>query len=128
MDDKKAVLIARECFQINFLNAYERGYRISKKRIIQDMHVNLDLVNSKSRLGWIDNLGNICKTVDIRGNFMDIAITKENGIIYSSSDASIFFKLHVIKVLPPKGGERAVAEACLNLKAEINVIKLCHVK
>ena len=108
-----------------FFITYKRGYRISKKRIIKDMHINLDLVNSKSRLSWIDNLGNILKTVDIGGNFTDIAITKENVISYSSSDASIFFKLHLIKVLPPKGGERAVAEACRNLLADINVIKLC---
>lgn len=123
-DDKEAVLIAAEYFQIKFITADKRGYRISKKRIIKDMNCNLDLVNSKNRLSWIENLGDISETVYIGDSFTDISIFKEVGISYCPSDASIFLKPHATKVLLSKGGERAVAEACLNLLADINVIDL----
>ena len=53
-DDHEALKMVKENLIIHFLSADERGFKISKKRIYDDMKFPLDLVSSNKRLEWIE--------------------------------------------------------------------------
>ena len=117
-DDKEAVELASRYYQIHFVTADFRGLKISKKRIIKDMKQKLSLVSANERKSWIEKLGDTSETVYIGDSFTDISIFKVVGKSYCPSDANHFLKPFAAKILISKGGERAVAEMCLDLLIE----------
>ena len=117
-DDKEAVELASKYYQIHFVTADFRGLRISQRRIIKDMKQALTLVSAQERIGWIKKLGDIRETVYIGDSFTDINIFKAVGKSYCPSDANHFLKPFAAKILISKGGERAVAEMCIDLLIE----------
>ena len=114
-DDKEAIVLVSKYYQVHFVTADYRGIKISKKRIVKDMGQKLTLVNSQDRLEWIEKLGDKSETVYIGDSFTDIDIFKEVGFSYCPNDASDFLKPFASKILFSNGGERAVAEMCLDL-------------
>ena len=52
-DDSDGLKILSEHINIHFVSADKRGFEISKKRIVDDLGYDLDLVSSAERVDWI---------------------------------------------------------------------------
>ena len=57
-DDNDALELLRPHIEIKFISGDKRGFKISHKRIVEDMRFSLDLVSTIHRLDWIrENFG-----------------------------------------------------------------------
>tara|TARA_X000000368_G_scaffold111569_1_gene86858 strand:+ start:23775 stop:24245 length:471 start_codon:yes stop_codon:yes gene_type:complete len=115
-DDHEALKMVKENLIIHFLSADERGFKISKKRIYDDMKFPLDLVSSNKRLEWIEENYKLDESIYICDSFVDVEISKNIGFSMAPSDADKILKENVDLVLNNKGGNRAVSEACHYIK------------
>lgn len=119
-DDSEAIKLLEKHVDIIFVTADRRGYPISRKRIVKDMKKSLYLVSSEERLEWIKKFGILGESVYIGDSFTDIEIFKAVGVSFCPQDASEYLKPFATFVLNAKGGERAVAEACLEILKSLN--------
>ena len=110
--DHDALNMLKDKIKIHFLSADERGFEISKKRIVEDMKFPLDLVSAKERLEWIEKNCILDESIYIGDSFVDIKIAEKVGFSIAPSDSDGNLKNTVNLILENKGGHRAVAEAC----------------
>ena len=52
-DDHDGLSLLSEFIEIRFITGDRKGFDISKKRIVDDMHFKLDLASTVKRLDWI---------------------------------------------------------------------------
>jgi len=55
-DDNDALSLLKPYISIRFVSRDKRGFAISKKRIVDDMHYQLDLVSTNKRVEWIKQI------------------------------------------------------------------------
>ncbi len=53
LDDHDMLSILKNYFEIRFITGDKKGFKISKRRIVDDMSFKLDLVSTIKRLDWI---------------------------------------------------------------------------
>jgi 3-deoxy-D-manno-octulosonate 8-phosphate phosphatase (KDO 8-P phosphatase) len=119
-DDSEAIKLLEKYVEIIFVTADRRGYPISRKRIVKDMKKSLYLVSAEDRLEWIRKFGFLGESIYIGDSFTDINIFKAVGVSYCPHDASEYLKPFASFILNAKGGERAVAEACIEILKSLN--------
>ena len=54
-DDHDALSLLKSFLEIRFLTGDKKGFRITQKRIVNDMKFPLDLVSTIKRLDWIQD-------------------------------------------------------------------------
>ena len=86
-DDHDALNMLKDKIKIHFLSADERGFEISKKRIVEDMKFPLDLVSAKERLEWIEKNCILDESIYIGDSFVDIKIAEKVGFSIAPSDS-----------------------------------------
>jgi 3-deoxy-D-manno-octulosonate 8-phosphate phosphatase (KDO 8-P phosphatase) len=97
------------------VTADSKGFEISKKRIEQDMDVNIDMVSAVDRAEWLAKKFNIEETIYMGDGVLDYLVF--NKVFYSIAPANALksTKNKASYVTENSGGERAVAEACLHI-------------
>ena len=113
--DSDGIKLLRGKIDVCAISADHRGFAISKKRIVDDMGLKLDLVSEQDRLGWITEHFNLETTIYMGDGMYDAKIFEH--VAYSIAPANAFYtakeKAHF--VTNAKSGEGAVAEACLHI-------------
>ena len=114
-DDHDALSLLRNKVNIVMVTGDKKGFAISKKRIVDDMHFPLELVSTFERVAWIKERYDLKETIYIGDGIYDGLVFTEVG--YSIAPANAFFKTKEKAdfVTISKGGEGAVAEACVHL-------------
>lgn len=114
-DDADALSILREKINIEMISGDKRGFPITKKRIADDMKFPLDLVSTFERVAWLEKKFNLKETIYMGDGIYDALVFEK--VAYSIAPANGFYltKQKANFVTQNKGGEGAVAEACVHI-------------
>jgi 3-deoxy-D-manno-octulosonate 8-phosphate phosphatase (KDO 8-P phosphatase) len=117
--DSDALNLIRNRINIQMVSADKRGFRISQKRISDDMGYDLSLVSSSTRLKWLSNNFNLSETIYMGDGIFDALIFEKIG--FSIAPANSFFKTRnkANYITKARGGEGAVAEAVVYIIEEL---------
>ena len=114
-DDHDALCLVKEFVEVRFITGDKKGFGISKKRIVDDMNFKLDLVSTVKRLDWIKQRYPINKTVYMGDGILDCLVMDKVFYSISPANGHELAKKSSNYITKCKGGDRAVAEACLHI-------------
>ena len=114
-DDHDCLLALSPLLNIHVVTADSRGFEISKKRIEQDMGLQIDLVSALERPSWISNKYNLNETIYMGDGIFDHLVFSKVFYSIAPANALDFTKREANFVTQNSGGDRAVAEACLHV-------------
>ena len=114
-EDNDALSLLKDKLHVHAMSGDKNGFAITKRRIVDDMHLPLDLVSTYERVAWIKARFNLLETIYMGDGIFDPLVFKE--VAYSIAPANAFYKTkeHEDFVTNARGGEGAVAEACLHI-------------
>lgn len=116
-DDNDALSLLKPYIDIIFVTGDRRGFPISAKRIVDDMHMKLELVSTIRRIEWIKERYDPQKVIYMGDGIFDHYVMKEVGYSISVANGDAHAKKYADYVTARPGGNRAVAEACLHILA-----------
>ena len=113
--DNDGVKLLSNLINIQVVSADKRGFNITKKRIVDDMGLKLDLVPESGRLDWLKKNFNLEESIFMGDSLHDAEIFPLMG--YSIAPASAFYPAleRASFVTRHRAGEGAVGEACLHI-------------
>lgn len=114
-DDNDALSLLRPYLDIVFVTGDRRGFPISKKRIVDDMHLPLELVSTIRRIDWIKERYDLQNVIYMGDGIFDHYVMKEVGYSISVANGDENAKKYANYVTNRTGGHRAVAEACIHI-------------
>lgn len=114
-DDSDGLKILDKYIKIHFVSADKRGFEISKKRIVDDMGYSLALVSSSDRLSWIKSKYSLANVIYMGDGFFDHKIMQKVGYSIAPANADKNAKKYSNYITERRGGDRAVAEACMHI-------------
>ncbi len=114
-DDNDGLSLLKSKIKIRFITGDKKGFEISKKRIVEDMNYKLDLVSTIKRLDWIKSLYDLKKVIYMGDGIFDHLVMKNVFYSIAPANADKLAKKYSDYITERKGGDRAVAEACLHL-------------
>lgn len=114
-DDADALSLLKDKMNIHFVSGDKRGFKISWKRIVEDMKYPLDLVSTFDRVSWLKERFDLKETIYIGDGIYDQIVFDQIG--YSIAPANAFFQTKKMAdfVTNSAGGEGAVAEAVMHI-------------
>lgn len=114
-DDHDGLSFLKGKLCIHTITGDKRGFAITKKRIVQDMKLPLSLVSTFERLEWLKKRFNLKETIYMADGIFDPLVFKY--VAYSIAPANAFYKTREAAdfVTEAKGGEGAVAQACVHI-------------
>jgi 3-deoxy-D-manno-octulosonate 8-phosphate phosphatase (KDO 8-P phosphatase) len=113
--DNDGLSLLRHYIEIRFVTGDERGFPISKKRVVDDMKYPLDLVSTIKRLDWIKELYNPKKVIYMGDGLLDHYVFREVGYSIAPANADDAAIKYASFVTSRKSAQRAVCEACLHI-------------
>ena len=114
-DDNDAISLLKAFMDIRFISGDKKGFSISKKRIVDDMGLQLDLVSTIDRIDWICERYQPENVIYMGDGIFDHYVMKKVGYSIAPLNADKLAKKEADYITERKGGERAVAEACLHI-------------
>ena len=114
-DDNDGLSLLKSSIEIRFITGDKKGFEISKKRIVDDMGYELDLVSTVKRIDWIRDRYHAPNVIYMGDGIFDHYVMREVGYAIAPSNADKLAKQHAHYVTERSGGNRAVAEACLHI-------------
>ena len=114
-DDNDALSLLQPYLEIVFVTGDRRGFPISAKRIVDDMHMRLELVSTLKRIDWIKERYEPRNVIYMGDGIFDHYVMKEVGYGISVANGDPNAKKYADYITERKGGDRAVAEACLHI-------------
>lgn len=114
-DDNDGLSLLRDFLEIRFVTGDKKGFSISKKRIVDDMGFELDLVSTIRRIDWIAERYPQESVIYMGDGIFDHYVMRKVGYSISPANADRLAKLHASFVTERSGGDRAVAEASLHI-------------
>ena len=114
-DDNDGLSLLKPFIDIRFITGDKKGFNISKKRIVDDMNYKLDLVSTIKRIDWISSLYSLDDVIYMGDGIFDHFVMQKVAYSIAPSNADRLAKKFANYVTERKGGDRAVAEACLHL-------------
>jgi len=114
-NDHDALCLLKNRLYIHMISGDKRGFEITKKRIVEDMKFPLDLVSTFDRVKWLKKRFNLNETIYMGDGIYDALVFPY--VAYSIAPANAFYKTKELAdfVTKSKGGDGAVAEACLHI-------------
>ena len=115
VDDHDALKYIANFLSIHVITADSSGFEITKKRIVDDMNLSLDVVPVAERPKWISDRFNLGETIYMGDGLFDPIVF--NIVMYSIAPANSMdsTKSKANFITRSNGGDRAVAEACLHI-------------
>ncbi len=114
-DDHDALSLLRPHMKIRFVTGDKKGFAISKRRIVDDMGFELDLVSTIRRVDWISEKYPLRSVVYMGDGIFDHYVMREVAYAIAPVNGDPLAKQAAHYVTQRSGGDRAVAEACLHL-------------
>ena len=114
-EDNDALSLLNGKLSVHAITGDKRGFEITKKRVAEDMKLPLDLVSTFKRVEWLKERFNLGETIFMGDGIYDALVFRRVG--YSIAPANAFFTAKEIAnfVTHARGGEGAVAEACVHI-------------
>jgi 3-deoxy-D-manno-octulosonate 8-phosphate phosphatase (KDO 8-P phosphatase) len=97
----------------------KRGYGITKKRIGDDMGYPISLVSTFERREWLEQRFDLSKTIYMGDGIYDVLVFDFVGFSIAPQNAFFNTKRQANYVTTARGGEGAVAEACVYICEKI---------
>ncbi|OGQ92797.1 MAG: phosphatase [Deltaproteobacteria bacterium RIFOXYA12_FULL_61_11] len=114
-DDHDALMLLRRHLPVHAVTGDRRGLPITRCRVEHDMGLPLELVGTTGRVEWIAGRYDLDRTIYMGDGIFDGTVFKAVGYAIATADALPQVKARAHFVTTRRGGERAVAEACLHL-------------
>lgn len=114
-DDNDALSLLKPYIDIVFVTGDKRGFEISRKRIVDDMHMCLELVSTIHRIEWIRERYNPEEVIYMGDGIFDHYVMREVGYSIATRNADKNAKKYASYITERNGADRAVAEACLHI-------------
>lgn len=114
-DDNDALSLLKPYLEIKFVTGDRKGFKISKKRIVDDMKYPLELVSTIKRVEWIEARYPLNEVIYMGDGIFDHYVMKKVGYAISPANSDPLAKRFSHYVTQRSGGDRAVAEACLHI-------------
>lgn len=114
-DDNDAISMLSEFIDVRCITGDRKGFKISEKRVVDDMGLRLDLVSTIKRLSWISKLYDPSTVIYMGDGIFDHYVMKHVGYSIAPRNADETAKSCANFVTVRSGGDRAVAEACLHI-------------
>lgn len=114
-DDHDALTLLKPFMDIRFITGDKKGFKISQKRIVQDMKFKLDLVSTVKRIDWIRENYNCEEVIYMGDGIFDHYVMREVSYSIAPSNADTITKKTANYVTKRRGGDRSVAEACIHI-------------
>jgi 3-deoxy-D-manno-octulosonate 8-phosphate phosphatase (KDO 8-P phosphatase) len=114
-DDNDGLSLLKANLEIRFITGDKKGLPISKKRIVDDMKYELDVVSTIRRVEWIKERYPLNNVIYMGDGIFDHYVMREVGYSIAPANADKLAKQHANFVTERSGGDRAVAEACLHI-------------
>ncbi len=114
-DDLDGLSLLNNKLHIQMISGDKRGFKITQKRVVDDMKYPLSLVSTYDRLSWISKRFDLKSTIYIGDGIYDALVMDK--VFYSIAPANAFYlaKQKADFVTKSRGGEGAVAEACIHI-------------
>jgi 3-deoxy-D-manno-octulosonate 8-phosphate phosphatase (KDO 8-P phosphatase) len=114
-EDNDALSLLKDRLHLHAISGDKNGFAITKRRIADDMHLPLDQVSTFERIEWIRERFDPEETIYMGDGIFDPLVFKH--VAYSIAPANAFYKTkeQADFVTSARGGEGAVAEACLHI-------------
>lgn len=114
-EDNDALSLLKGKLTVHAVTGDKNGFAITKRRIADDMKLPLDLVSTFERIEWIHERFDPKETIYMGDGIFDPLVFKH--VAYSIAPANAFCKTkeQANFVTSARGGEGAVAEACLHI-------------
>ena len=116
--DSDGLKLLRDKLSIKFITADERGFPISKKRIVDDMGFELKLVSEQDRFEYIKVNYKFQKLIYMGDGYYDAEILKASMFGIAPKNARKEAKAASDYVTESNSGEGAVLDACLRIIKE----------
>jgi 3-deoxy-D-manno-octulosonate 8-phosphate phosphatase (KDO 8-P phosphatase) len=113
--DNDGIKLLGKLMRVIFLTADERGFPISKKRIVDDMSQELILVSEADRLAFIEENFGLENVIYMGDGYHDAAILGQCCYGIAPRNARVEAKNAADYVTPSAAGEGAVLDACLHI-------------
>ncbi len=112
-EDNDALSLLKDKLYLHAVSGDKNGFAITKRRIADDMKLPLDQVSTFERIEWIREKFDPEETIYMGDGMFDPLVFKH--VAYSIAPANAFYKTkeQADFVTNARGGEGAVAEACL---------------
>lgn len=114
-DDNDAISVLRPFLPVHVITGDKRGLPITRRRVVDDMGLPLDLVSTLHRVDWIAERWPLDSVVYMGDGIFDAVVFQAVGYAIATADSDPLARRMADYVTERKGGERAVAEACLHL-------------
>lgn len=114
-DDNDGLSLLKGFLDIRFVTGDKKGFPISKKRIVDDMGFELDIVSTIRRVEWIAERYPLESVVYMGDGIFDHYVMGKVGYGIATANADRNAKAYASYVTERAGGDRAVAEASLHL-------------
>lgn len=113
-DDADALSVLKKYLNIEMISGDKRGFAITKKRM-DDMGFPVSLVSTFERIEWFKERFNLKETIYMGDGIYDALVFDKVGYSIAPANAFYIAKQKADFVTQAKGGEGAVAEACLHI-------------
>lgn len=114
-DDNDALALLENLLEIRFVSGDKRGFAITKKRVVDDMHYPLDLVSTFKRIDWIKERYNPQEVVYMGDGIFDYLVFREVAYSIAPASSDPYTIEHANYICKRVGGDRAVSEACRHI-------------
>ena len=113
--DGDGLKMLRNIIEIKFITADKRGFPISRKRIVEDMGYELDLVSEQSRYDYLSNKYKLSELIYMGDGYFDAPILEKCYYGIAPANARFEARNAADFVTPSLSGEGAVLDACLHI-------------
>lgn len=114
-DDNDGLSLLKKYIEIRFVTGDKKGFPISKKRIVDDMGFDLEIVSTIRRLEWIAQRYPVESVIYMGDGIFDHYVMSKVGYGIAPANSDKNAKAFASFVTDRSGGDRAVAEACLHI-------------
>ena len=121
-DDADALSCLSKFMEIRFVTGDKKGWTISEKRIFKDMGYPIDLVSTLHRIEWIEQRYDIKDVIYMGDGIFDHFVMRQVSYSIAPSNAFYLCKQSASFTTNHRGGDRAVAEACLHLMEKFSLL------
>ena len=113
--DNDGLKLIKDKISIKFITADKRGFDITKKRIVDDMGFELDLVSEKDRFNYISKKYSFNNLIYMGDGYHDAKILRECEFGIAPKNARREAREAADFVTESNSGEGAVLDACLEV-------------
>ena len=115
VDDHDGIRLIQRFVTVHVITADLVGFPISRKRVVDDMELPLTHVGAQNRLDWITEHFDISRTIYMGDGIFDYEVFQRMFYSIAPANALPHTKKSANFVTNARGGDRAVAEACLHI-------------